>query len=159
VLRSARVLDDDAAFRLAAQLNLVEAAQPIMLAGSWSRAVTPLRAIVPHVSMFVGDSTTVLVPDDGVSMLRLPPAAFPLASGALRGLALDAAHASTVLLAHAARIVRAKGRLVVPAAVALDASSWKVLATDDNVLVAERLAVSSAPVQLRRAPSEPLFDV
>jgi uncharacterized protein YbaR (Trm112 family) len=158
VLRATRVLDDESAFRLAAQLHLVDAPQPILLIGSWSRAVAPLRRIVPNVTMFVGDSVTVLAPDERVSLLRMPLHTLPLATGSVRGVALDAAHASADHLASAARIVAASGRLVAPAGTVMDQATWRVLASDTDVIVAERLAISSAPIQLKRAPSVPLFD-
>ncbi len=157
VLRATRVLDDAAAFRLAAQLHLVEAPQPILLTGSWSRAATPLRIIVPNVTMFVGDSVTVLTPDERVSLLRLPAGAFPLAAGALRALALDSSHSTPGHLVSAARVVRASGRLVAPAGTVIDDALWRVIASDTDVIVAERFAASSAPIQLRRAPVQPLF--
>lgn len=158
VLRSAIVLDDDAAFRLAAQMHLVEAPQPILLTGLWSRAVAPLRRIVSTVTMFVGDATTVATQDERVSTLRLPLTGIPLATGSLRGVALDRAHSSDAFVHAAARVLRVGGRLVVPASVMLDADIWRTLATDADIIVAERLAVASAPVQLRRAPAAPLFD-
>ena len=157
VLRSAIRLDDDAAFRLAAQLHLVEAPKPILLVGHWSRAVAPLRRIVSTVTMFVGDATSVVTQDERVSTLRLPSSGIPVASGALRGLALDRAHAGEVHVRDASRVVGTKGRLVVPAGVTLDATLWQLVASDDEVSVAERLAVASAPVPLRRAPPSPLF--
>ena len=157
-LRSSRVLDDDAAFRLAAQLHLVEAPQPILLTGRWSAAVKPLRAIVSSVTMFVGDATSTVVLDERVSTLRLPAAGIPLATGSLRAIALDAAHAGNEFLSESARTLRSAGRLVVPASTMLDGTVWRTLATDADVIVAERLAVASAPILLRRAPSMPLFD-
>ncbi len=158
VLRSAIVLDDDAAFRLAAQLHLVETPQPILLTGLWSRAVAPLRRIVSSVTMFVGDATTVVTQDERVSTLRLPVTGIPLATGALRGVALDRAHSGAVFVHAAARVLRTGGRLVVPASVALDVQVWRTLATDADVTVAERLPVASAPIPLRRAPTAPLFE-
>lgn len=158
VLRSAIVLDDDAAFRLAAQLHLVEAPQPILLVGLWSRAVAPLRRIVSSVTMFVGDTTTSVTQDDRVSTLRLPMTGIPLATGALRGVALDRAHSSDVFVHAAARVLRAGGRVVLPASVPLDEQLWRTLATDADVTVAERLPVASAPIAIRRAPAAPLFD-
>jgi uncharacterized protein YbaR (Trm112 family) len=157
-LRTTRTLDSDAAFRLAAQLHLVEAPQPILLTGSWSRAVAPLRELVPTVTMFVGDGTSTITLDERVSSLRLPPSVIPLATGALRAVALDAHHASAELLAESARVLRTAGRLVAPASVTLNALLWRTLATDADLVVAERLPVSSAPVTLRRAPSAPLFE-
>ena len=148
---------DDAAFRLAAQLHLIEAPQPVLLVGEWSGAAQPLRRILPHVKLMVGDTAPQRASDDRISALRLPATGIPLATGALRALALDAAHASTAHLTHAARVVRTTGRLVVPASTALDASLWRTLATDADVIVAERLAAASGLVQLKRAPSTPLF--
>ena len=157
VLRSSITLDDDAAMRLAAQLHLVEAPQPVMLTGQWSRAVAPLRRIVPTVTIFVGDATSVIALDAQVSLLRLPASRIPLATGALRGLALDRAHAHDAYVTDAARIVRTNGRLLIPAGTALDDALWRTLAADAEVTVAERLATASAPVPLRRAPTTPLF--
>ncbi|MCC7051626.1 MAG: hypothetical protein IT355_00075 [Gemmatimonadaceae bacterium] len=157
VLRSAITLDEDAAFRLAAQLHLLEAPPPILLTGQWSRAVAALRRITPTVTMFVGDATSVVAQDDRVSTLRLPASGIPLAAGALRGLALDRAHAGEAYLPDAARVVRARGRLVVPLGTLLDATTWRTLASDTDVTVAERLPVATAPVTLRRAPAHPLF--
>ena len=157
-LRTTHVLDDEAAFRLAAQLHLIEAPQPILLIGSWSRAVAPLRTIVPNVTMFVGDATSIITLDERVSSLRLPVSGLPLATGALRGVALDASHASDEFLAAGARVLRTAGRLVAPVRVTLDDTVWRILARDTDVLVAERLATSSAPIQLTRAPSAPLFE-
>lgn len=158
VLRSAIMLEDDAAFRLAAQLHLVEAPPPILLTGLWSRAVAPLRRIVSTVTMFVGDATTVVSQDERVSTLRLPLTGIPLATGSLRGVALDRAHSRDPFVHDAARVLRTAGRLVVPSSVSLDDQLWRTLATDADVTVAERLAVASAPVQLRRAPAAPLFE-
>jgi uncharacterized protein YbaR (Trm112 family) len=158
VLRATRVLDDESAFRLAAQLHLIDAPHPILLAGSWSRAVPPLRRIVPNVPIFVGDSVTVLSPDERVSLLRLPTHGIPLATGALRGVAFDAAHTTADLLASAARVLRTTGRLVVPSGTALDPAHWRVLASDTDVVVAERLASHGAPIQLKRAPQNALFE-
>ncbi len=157
VLRSAIVLDEEAAFRLAAQLHLVEAPQPILLAGHWSRAVAPLRRIVPTVTLLVGNATSVLPVDERVSAVRLPPSGFPLANAVLRGLALDRAHVGTAFLEDAARVVRVQGRLVVPAATELDERQWRVIAIDTDVTVGERLPSPTSPVALRRAPANPLI--
>ncbi len=158
VLRSAIVLDDDAAFCLAAQLHLVEAPQPVMLVGQWSRAAAPLRRIVSTVTMFVGDASSVIALDEKVSTLRLPATGIPLATGALRGLALDRAHAGDGYVRDASRVLATKGRLVLPAGVHLDDTLWRTLASDTEVTVAERLPVATEPIALRRAPAAPLFD-
>ena len=158
MLRSAITLDDDAAFRLAAQLHLVEAPQPVMLTGQWSRAVAPLRRIVSTVVLFAGDASTAIALDEKVSTMRLPSTGIPLATGVLRAIALDRAHASDVYVRDASRVLGTRGRLVLPAGVPLDDALWRTLASDDDVTVAERLPVASAPIALRRAPAAPLFD-
>ena len=157
VVTPAAVFDDDAAFRLAAQLHLVEAPQPVLLVGTWSAAAQPLRRLLSHVTMLVGDVAPHGAADRRISALRLPAHGIPLAADALRALALDAAHARPEFLTHAARVVRATGRLVAPASTPLEAGVWRILATDADVVVAERLPASSALVQLARAPSKPLF--
>ncbi len=153
------VFDDDAAFRLAAQLLLLEAPAPVMLVGRWTAALTPLLRLVPTVKFFVGDARLPVPLDDRVSALRLPPSRFPLAATSLRALAVDDAHATPELLLDAARVLRTAARLVVPAGTALDPTIWKPLASDADVHVAERLPVASAPIQIKRAPSQPLFEV
>lgn len=149
--------DDDRAFRLAAQLHLVEAPQPVLLVGDPSRAVPSLLERLPTVKWLVGNARVALPLDERVSALVLPAGTIPLAAASLRALALDAPHATPALLAAAARVVRTTGRLVVPASVTPDPQAWELLARDEHVAVAERLPASSAPVQLRRAPHNPLF--
>ncbi len=151
-------LDEEQAFRIAAQLHLIEAPAPILLTGAWSAAVEALLRITPTVRMFVGNSRVPIALDDRVSLLTLPAQRFPLASAVLRGVALDREHATDALLSDAARILRAGGRLVAPADRMLDALSWKPLVRDAELQVAERLPSASAPIQLKRAPSNPLFD-
>jgi hypothetical protein len=107
--------------------------------------------------MFVADATSLVTLDERVSTLRMPATAIPLASGALRAVALDAGHATAELLDECARVLRTSGRLVAPASIALDAQCWRTLASDAEVLVAERLPSASAPVTLKRAPTAPLF--
>ncbi len=150
--------DDDTAFRLAAQLHLVESGVPILLVGEWSCAAPALLGLNPTLVMFIGDTRLTLVTEDRVSVLRLPDGVLPLATGSLRGVALDTGHATPAYLAESARVVRAGGRLVAPLGCTLDTDAWTALAADDVVRVAERRAVASAPVQLRRAPTVPLFD-
>ena len=151
-------MDTELAFELAAQLHLVEAPLPVMLTGGWSRAVAPLRTLVPTVSFLVGDAQCLIRLDDRVSTLRLPLTGIPLATGSIRGLALDAVHASVAFLTAASRAVCTSGRLVLPAGSVLDPSLWRILASDGHVIVAERLPVASALVSLRRAPAKPLFE-
>jgi uncharacterized protein YbaR (Trm112 family) len=150
-------LDHDSAFRLAAQLHLIDAPSPILLAGVWTAAVPALRRITPGVRIFAGDPVLTLAADDQVSVLTLPDGRLPLAAASLRGLALDAVHAREAALTDAARVMRTGGRLVTPVGMALDPDCWAPLVSDAVVQVAERRPAASAPVQLRRAPAQPLF--
>ncbi len=154
-----RLMSDDIAFRLAAQLHLVEASAPVLLTGSWTRATRALLQLIPRLVIFVADADAHFAHRDRVSALQLAPQRLSLAAASLRGVALSAHHASAEYLAESARVLRTNGRLVAPVATALDASLWTVLARDTDVLVAERLPVASAPVTLRRAPVQPLFEV
>lgn len=149
--------DDDRAFRLAAQLHLVEAPQPALLVGDGARAVPSLLERLPTVKWLVADAPVALPLDERVSAIVLPADTLPIAAASLRALCVDDAHATPPLLAAAARVVRTLGRLVVPAAVIPDPSAWTLLARDEHVTVAERLPAASAPVTLRRAPANPLF--
>ncbi len=153
------VFDDDAAFRLAAQLYLLEAPAPVMLVGRWSAALTPLLRLLPTVKFFVGDARLPIPLDDRVSGLRLPSERFPLAATSLRAMAIDQEHATPALVLDASRVLRTAARLVVPVGTPLDPAFWKPMASDAEVQVAERLPIASAPIQLKRAPSHPLFEV
>lgn len=155
---AASAMSESSAFRLAAQLHLVEAPEAVLLTGAWSAAVDALLRIAPTIRLVIGDRRVELPLDERVSALTLPALGLPFAAGALRGVALDADHASTARLTDCARVVRAGGRLVAPASVSLDEGAWTVVARDEQDVVAERRAVASAPVQIRRAPVQPLFD-
>jgi uncharacterized protein YbaR (Trm112 family) len=151
-------MSDDVAFRLAAQLHLVEASAPILLTGAWTRAATALHRLLPTVLMFVADADVHFARTDRVSAVHFAPNRLSLAADSVRGIALSDRHTGGEYLAEAARVLRVKGRLVAPASTPLDDNLWKVLASDTDVLVAERLPSASAPVTLRRAPAQPLFE-
>jgi uncharacterized protein YbaR (Trm112 family) len=149
--------DPALAMRLAAQLHLVDAPQPVMLMGEWAEAAHALLQVVPNTVVLVADARRTGVAARAAGAIRLPVARIPLATGSVRAVALDAAHATAALLSEVARVVRAGGRLVAPAGVPLDPESWAQLAADDAVQVAHREVPPSAPVTLRRAPAAPLF--
>ena len=73
----------------------------------------------------------------------------PLAAGSVRGIALDARHATPSLLAGAARALAPGGRLIAPSS-ALVPDALAVLARDDEHWVATAAAPSqvSAPVSI-----------
>lgn len=150
-------LDDDAAFRLAAQLHLVEAPEPVLLIGVWTAAAIPLLRLTPTVKLFLGNSRLARVVPGQTSTITHSTARLPLAGASLRAVAIDATHATDALVGDCTRVLRVTGRLVAPAGVMLDAALWKPLARDDEVQVAERLPAPSGLVQLKRAPAKPLF--
>lgn len=150
-------MDEGQAFRLAAQLHLVEGSAPVLLTSDWAEAAAPLLQLIPQLVLLTGDARGRVPRDDRVSAIRLPEDRLPLAAASMRGVALSATLATPRMLSECARVVRPGGRLVAPIGIALDDSAWRVLASDTEVQVAERLASPSAPVPLRRAPSQPLF--
>lgn len=149
---------EDAADRLAAQLHLVEAPEPVLLVGTWSALAHALLLHYPHVVALVADTTTAVAMDERLSPVTLPAARYPLADASIRAIALDDAHAREPWLADAARIATTGARLVVPRAVTPPSDCWSVVASDAHVHVATRAARASAPVPLRRAPARHLFD-
>lgn len=150
-------LDDEAAFRLAAQLHLVEAPEPVLLIGAWTTAAIPLLRLTPTVKLFLGNSRLARVVPGQSSTITHSTARFPLAAASLRAIAIDVTHATDALLGDCTRVLRVSGRLVAPASVVLNTALWKPLARDDEVQVAERLPTLSGLVQLKRAPAKPLF--
>jgi hypothetical protein len=149
---------DDAVDRLAAQLHLVEAPEPILLVGTWGALALPLLRHYPHAVALVADAPATLPLDERLSPLVLPAARLPLADGSVRAIAVDAAHAGDAWLAEAARVATAGARLVTPVTHAPPPGDWTLVAADAHVHVAVRAARASAPVQLRRAPTNFLFD-
>ncbi len=151
---------DDALDRLAAQLHLVEAPEPILLVGACGAHAHALVRRFPHVVAVVVDAPVALPLDERLTPLALGALArFPLADGCIRAVALDAAHATDAWLAEAARVAIAGARLVVPASYPLPAAGpWRGIASDAAEHVAERDVPASAPVPLRRAPAKWLFE-
>jgi uncharacterized protein YbaR (Trm112 family) len=152
--------DPDAIDRLAAQLHLVEAPEPILLVGAWGALASALIRRYPHVVAFVIDAPVALPLDEQLTPIALGALPrLPLADGSVRAIALDAAHATDAALAEAARVGIAGARLVVPSSYPLPAAGpWRGIASDAAEHVVERDVPASAPVQLRRAPSQWLFD-
>lgn len=149
---------EDAADRLAAQLHLVEAPEPLLLVGTWGALAPELVRHYPHAVALVADAPSPLPLDERLSPLVLPAARLPLADGSVRAIALDAAHADAAWFAEAARVATSGARLVAPVTHAPPVADWTLVASDAHVHVATRTTRASAPVQLRRAPAHYLFD-
>jgi uncharacterized protein YbaR (Trm112 family) len=148
-----KTFDTDAVFALAAQLHLVEAPAPVLLVGEYAACADALLRVAPHVRLIVADSAHPMPRDERISALRIPVDRLPLATGAVRGVALDAGHASSEMLLEAARVVSAGGRLVVPATLALDVANWTELARDTTCVGATETRAGQSAVcgVIRRA--------
>jgi hypothetical protein len=149
--------DADRAVRLAALLHLTEGREPALLVGARAAHAVALTQALPHAMLFVANAAIALPSDERLNALTLPFATLPFATGAIRGMALDAAHAGAEWIAAAARVLRAPARLVMPSGTTLPATEWTTLADDGADLVAERTASAGAFIPLRKAPTAPLF--
>ncbi len=136
----------DLALRAAALLDLAEPGGFVVLAGAWSSAAPALRDLIEHVHVFAVDALPSIESGGGISLARTG-AILPLRAGSARGIALDAAHISDRYLASAVEALRARGRLVAPASIAVPAEITE-LARDERHWVGERAVPPSPIVQL-----------
>jgi uncharacterized protein YbaR (Trm112 family) len=135
--------DEMEATRLAAFLDLTDRTGFAVLLGSWSVHAPLLRSLV-ETPLIVVDPPEGTEGEPGISVIR-SDGELPLASGAARGMAVDAGPPARV--ASAVRATRAQGRIVLPADRALP-PGVRELARDAAVVVAEREAAASPPVTL-----------
>lgn len=133
--------------RAAALLGLDEATGVVALAGEWALAARALAELVRVHVVLVNPAPGAAVPAVGASVVRVA-GRLPMGAGVLRGAALDASTAAPDFLASAVHALRAGGRLVAPSSAPVP-PACRELARDDRHWVAERGAVSSAPVRLR----------
>jgi hypothetical protein len=136
------------AVRAAALLGLGEAGGIVVLAGAWSAAAYEILELVESVQLLALDYAPGLESGGALSLARIADV-LPLAAGSVRGIALDAAHATPSLLAGAARALAPGGRLIAPAS-ALVPNTLTELARDEEHWVAAASAPSnvSAPVSI-----------
>jgi len=141
--------DADAAMRCAALLDLFDPGGLAVLGGRWGRsargildiAQTGLLLIEPPAGVDLGN---------GVSAARVGDA-LPLAAASTRGIALDETTSTPALIASAARVLVAGGRLVAPIAATMP-DGMRERARDDQHWVAEAAAARGpvVPITLRR---------
>lgn len=135
------------AMRLAALLDLAGPGGIVALGGTWDAVADALLELA-DVRVLLVEPAAAYAPREPVGAAR--GALLPLASGQVRGIALDAVTATPARLEAAARALRPRGRLVAPIGVALPAGV-RELARDARHWVAERDAVAaSAIVRLGR---------
>ncbi|HMI58248.1 MAG TPA: hypothetical protein VK511_09375 [Gemmatimonadaceae bacterium] len=139
---------DALALRAAALLGLVEPGGIVVLAGEWSAAAREILEMVGDVQLLALNYAPGLESGGALSLARIEDV-LPLAAGAVRGIALDAAHSTPSLLAGAARALAPGGRLIAPSS-ALVPDALTELVRDDEHWVAAAAAQSnvSAPVSI-----------
>jgi uncharacterized protein YbaR (Trm112 family) len=135
------------ALRLAALLDLAAPGGIVAVGGAWDDALDPLLDLT-DVRALVLEPPAGWRPREPLGAVR--GGGVPVAAGALRGVALDAATADAPRLDAAVRVLRPRGRLVAPADAPMPAGVTE-LARDGRLWVAERAgSVESEPVALRR---------
>lgn len=140
---------NEEAVRLAALLGLTEPGGIVAVGGAWEPALDPLRDLVGEVRALVLEPGPAWRAREPFGAVR--GGGIPVATGALRGVALDAATADAARLDAAVRALQPRGRLVAPSHLALP-NGVTELARDARHWVAERApGVVSDPIPLRRA--------
>ena len=135
------------AMRLAALLHLTTPGGIVALGGAWDAVTDPLLDLVDARVLLV-EPATPYAPREPVG--AAVGALLPLASGQVRGVALDASAAAPERLAAAVRVLGPRGRLVAPVDAPIP-DDVRELARDDRHWVAEREAARGPVVQLGRA--------
>ena len=143
---------DEWPLRLAAFLGLADARGVVGLYGAWALFAEPLGDVVDGVEVIA------IAPDRPThpmlsAIVPRSRAAIPLATGALRAVAVDLRSASPAEIAEAARLVRSGGRLLAPAT-SFVPEGVRELARDGEWWVGERGATPSGivPLGVRRSP-------
>jgi uncharacterized protein YbaR (Trm112 family) len=129
---------------LVAMLDLADTLGFVVLIGAWGTRADELLALLDAPPLLLVEPPEGVTMGRGLSGIRAGTM-LPLATGAARAVATDAADATRV--ADAARATRAGGRLVAPA-VSRVPEGVRELARDETVWVGERLPLPSAPVTL-----------
>ncbi|MDB4898861.1 MAG: hypothetical protein JWN53_669 [Gemmatimonadetes bacterium] len=136
--------DVEQATRLAAFLGLDDALGFAVLMGEWGSHALELRSLVDCPLVLI-DPPEEIEAAPGLSLIRTD-GPLPLATGAARGVAIDAG-ADPERVASALRATRAKGRVVASVCVARP-PEVRELARDEQVWVGEREAAASPIVTL-----------
>ncbi len=142
--------DADAAMRCAALLGLFDSGGIALLGGVWARSARAMLDIAQVAILVVGPPRGLIL-GTGVSEIRVGEV-LPLATGSVRGVALDEHTCSTALVAGARRALVPGGRLVAPVTAAIPDGMIE-RARDDEHWVAEAAPVPApvVPLTVRRA--------
>ena len=139
----------DLALRAAALLDLTTPGGVIVLAGRWAAAAHAMGELTEHVHVLGLDAPSDIESGNGVSLL-LTAGHLPLRPFTVRGVALDAAHASADCLAAAVAALQPNGRLLAPVESSRPAGVEE-LARDENHWLAARTHVTTVPLLRRDA--------
>jgi len=128
------LLDDNAAMRISAFLDLIAPGKIVLIAGDFTRvAASVAESSGARVIALNSPSSTHLI--DDVAEIRAS-SRLPLASKSLDGIALDESHSTPELLTEAARLLKPGGRLYTKSSTPLP-PQFRELAAGDKELVAE----------------------
>lgn len=134
-------LGDDAGVRAAALLGLTTPNGVVVLAGAWARHAVEVAALTEGIHVIAVDAPYETSPP-GLGVSRVDAGAqLPFGAGAVRGVALDAAHTTAQSLEQATNALTSGGRLIAPGRVTMP-SQLTPLARDDQWWVAERPAAT-----------------
>ena len=127
--------DDDTAMRIAAFLDLTAPGKLVLLAGKEAAASEMVADLADTRVISLNRPFGAQPREDKVAEVRagLP---IPLAAKSLDGIALDESHTTPQMLTEAARLLRARGRLVAVAGATLS-PEFRELARDADHVVAE----------------------
>ncbi|CAN5509321.1 hypothetical protein BH09GEM1_BH09GEM1_16410 [soil metagenome] len=131
------------AMRVAAMLDLSDATGFAVLLGQWGRVAIDLTGIV-ETPLILVDPPAGIVGSPGISVLRCD-GEIPLAAGAARAIAIDAA--SPTRARSAVRVTRTGGRVLAPVTIDVPAGV-RELARDAQLWVGEREPAASPIVTL-----------
>lgn len=143
--RDAPAIDADAALRLAAMLDLASPGGLVVLEGGWGHAAAMLTGFV-EARLLVLNPPAAAVERDALSGLICRDAV-PVAAGSCRGIAVHTLAAAERLATSVATALRARGRLVIPAAAAVP-EGFDLLARDASWAVAEQRAPAPSLIPL-----------
>ncbi|HJU73282.1 MAG TPA: hypothetical protein VJ717_06035 [Gemmatimonadaceae bacterium] len=138
---------DEAAIRLAAQLDLVEPGRRILLCGSYAALAAPLTVMFDALCLTCGAAPGLEQHIAAHATVIRVDTVLPLASSSLQGIAVDSEHAARFGMEQLEHVLRPRGRLVASAHTPTP-PTMDVLARDDLEWVAER---TTQVVPLRRA--------
>jgi uncharacterized protein YbaR (Trm112 family) len=131
------------AMRLAATLDLTDPRGFVLLTGEWGAYAHDLASIVENQILLV-NPPDVVASGGGVSILRADDR-LPIARGSARAAAIAAGHAD--MAAQIVEAVRSGGRVIGGSSTALPEGT-RELARDEEIWVAEREPLATAPVPL-----------